>query len=258
MSGLIRTRRNPLAYPAGVAPGFDPTHVAAAQCRASWIANNGVYIELRRGANATLGGTPGAKIYGGLGPTCGNATSTIASAMPSSNYASNTWAWIGRWLSTATDAGPALYCGGVGIYYEHASNTLKGWNGHVGFQFGPSFATGVDYFVCASMNPSGDIRTSWKNLSTGVTDTFTGSFPGYNVDSSSQVQLTAYPNMTAVAAAMVSTAFTPPTVQNTWAADPWSFWYPRRARRRVGITAGGSSFIPAWAIPSNPQVIGAY
>ena len=60
---LLLPTRNPLAYPAGVAPGFDPTHVAAKNTLISGIAVGNTYVNLLTGKTPTISGTPVFNVY---------------------------------------------------------------------------------------------------------------------------------------------------------------------------------------------------
>lgn len=66
---LIVPSRNPLVYPAGLAPGFDPSHVASVNPIISTVAQGGSHINiLTGGLPSSTVGSPTAAINGLAGP----------------------------------------------------------------------------------------------------------------------------------------------------------------------------------------------
>src|SRR4051812_3687967 len=70
---MPRLRRSTLAYPAGTAPGVDPSHPASAGISGgqgiSVVAMNGNVVDLTTGRKGAIGGTPSTAIFKSwLGP----------------------------------------------------------------------------------------------------------------------------------------------------------------------------------------------
>src|SRR4051812_30138987 len=65
---IIARPSGPFAYP-GIAPGFDPSHVAAQNIRFSGAAASNGFASILTGAPSSLLGVPTNKIIGLIGPT---------------------------------------------------------------------------------------------------------------------------------------------------------------------------------------------
>jgi hypothetical protein len=84
-----------LAFPCGIAPGFDPTQLAARSARFSGVASAGGFINLLNGSPGTRNGTPAAAIKG-FGPATNfsSGTDNVTFPFPNTNFTSATQAAI--------------------------------------------------------------------------------------------------------------------------------------------------------------------
>lgn len=260
---LILPRANPLAYPAGIAPGFDLSHPLASAIRFSGVTFNGGFFNLFRSRNATIGGVP-ASVITVAGPATNFAgASDIATftGQPTTNDTSVTIAGIMRRTSALSNkyvfdsGGAGGASGGWGI---NLSNTNL-----ISLVIFPSFAsknasltltTGVPYFFWISANGSSSVDFLICDLTTGVITTgvsgtgLASSAPNgtYTIGALSGGGFVANADVYALA---FSAQYNPLTLAKMVAADPWSFWYPRWQIDRVGQAA--AAFQAAWAMNSN-------
>lgn len=252
---LILPRANPLAYPAGVAPGFDSTHVAAQSARFS-VPNfvSGMVLLNFCGPTGTKTkfGTVPAVLDSGIGPTAQftgagvhtrltiagqpavvDTNQTIAAIIVPQSFAGNGGGIVS---TTSATQGACLEITSTGA--------LKwGWLGSSSVTSTIVLSLNVPYFVAASVSAANNVNFIAVNLFTGAVQTqattigagaastpngtYTlGMQPGGNID---------YAGLTA--ACMVNTSFMPMAALRQWAADPWSFWYPRRQTNLVGASA---------------------
>lgn len=232
-----------LAFPAGVAPGFDPTHIAGAGVRFSGIALAGNFINLLNGARGAITGSPTGAIDGVIGPatnypTAGSTAQSTFSGNAATNDTSSTIAAIVRFPATgATFQG--IFANGsnaaginLGLKTPGALVQLTMF-GVVARDSAIVISPNIPYFIAASQNGSTIINYVAARLDNGVVVTSTsasgtptapnGTFVIGNGPAGST------PASGNIAAVMYSNKYTSMQQLLAWAADPWSFWYPRGA-----------------------------
>lgn len=242
--------RNRLVYPAGVAPGFDPTHPAArGVVRFSGVCTSpGTFTNILNGKVGTIVGAQSGKMIGLGGPvacsgqsnsvrfsgnpTVADTTYTIAAVINPAATASNDFFIFRSGVSpfpiamiaqgTGTDTGLSVRIEGVG-------NSIP-------TPF-PLFGDKGPVFVVLSRQPGGAnplTVSCFKILKSGVgylSNPWTDY--GYAAPASGGTyEIGGYPSTGSdpsmgVAAVMFSTASLSPQEMAAWAEDPWSFWYPR-------------------------------
>jgi hypothetical protein len=246
-------RQNPLAYPAGVAPGFGPTHMASAPGNSQYngvfsccALPNGNMYSVKQGTPGSITGTPTTNIDGRAGPLLKLATS--ASYLQFGNQPNVP--------STVTQHTMAVIVGAGGasndawIVTESISNSNSGgfaffWNAGTpaiqiqrgGLNISMTnyvWTAGHTYFVVVSGNASlvnflqldlvnGKIIT--QVVATGLSG---GSFTTANTYSvgGRQGQALGCPDGIAAAMANINLYLSMPQLLQ-WAQSPWDFWYPQ-------------------------------
>jgi hypothetical protein len=243
--------RNPLAYPAGRAAGFDPTHPAAPGCVASVVASQGNVINLLTGAKATLVGTPTAANLGGLGPCTGYiaAGSESTVSVPSVSPSTLTQAAIFQVPAIGIAQGYQFIIaaqGNSGMFYVSAGTGTPTMGWFLGGNAGSGLTVPINtpVFIAASYNRV-TLFFVLVNLLTGAMQTSSvaiATAPGANGGivafgndpaSSSASMLQGY-----LARGMYSLGYVPPRALIAWAYDPWLFWHPLNVMERqplVGV-----------------------
>ena len=235
--------RNPLAYPAGIAPGFDPTHVAAKGISAgrgfSGVSLGGNFISLLNDARGTIVGSPTAVIDGTIGP----ATNCVASA----------WVQFAG-QSTAVDASATIgviytptSVGSTQFLFESGGTNNTGWGifqnpqivliaGSVNTQDvidTTAQVAGVPYFVGVSMSGNSTLNAVIVNLQTWVIRSKSAALAFTSVAGNGTYEVggnTAFAtaSLAKISAVMYAPSFMSMSQLLAWASDPWSFWYPRK------------------------------
>lgn len=223
--------RNPLAFPAGRKPGFDPTHPAAAGCRFSGIATANGFISL---LNAAIGVQTGASTFsidGALGPSVTTATSSYLTVTLPGTFAAatqGTMAAIYR-PTSSTDSWAFNSVGGLnGVGYSSTAFQVLIGNGST---TGSIVAvSGAPYFVVASWINASTLLFVVTNLSNGeiATQTTTTTRTNGSADTGITIgnRTSGSRNVSGLAAVAYTNVFLSLTQLLAWAADPWSFWYP--------------------------------
>lgn len=275
---------SPLAFPCGVAPGFDPTHPAAQGCFLSAIASGGSFVSLLNGGvgSVVAGGSPALPtpaIYGNGGPATGFSLASLATetsyvSFPTSPANSRVVTFAG----VATTVVSAVVNGG-----GFASTNLTGSGSAAGFALSQQFSTstsqllslhapgvgafpsssfamasGVPYFFFASGNSlTGVCNYVLLDLTTGIlraeTQTTTAFTP---VAPSGGTIIGNYPNGSAPATEFLgyihavhgANLFMSPQQGVQWASDFWPFWYPQKDESLVG------SVVAAIALAARAQI----
>lgn len=243
-----------LAFPAGRAPGFDQSHIAAQGISNGYgfsaVASGKTYINLLSGGPFTTPSQfPAAATISGLGP-CGLFTTTAQVCAIGANQSTATppGITVGAIVQFA-GTGDGTFCAVIGVNSGHASQFgMAGSSKNLYFYNNAAstssftIATGVPYFIAASMQPSSTVNFVAVNLQTGQllsSTTTTGAslaalsaLPQIGLDLGDSHTADAY-----IAAAMLAPSFMSLQALITWAADPWSFWYPQLAapQFKVGI-----------------------
>jgi hypothetical protein len=241
MSGLQRIARppfNPLAFPAGRAPRFDPTHPAS---RGIWkfkglsaVAQGGSFVDLLGSSAPAATGSPALALLGGLGP---------AVSFPSTaNYRYNTqitgltataitYGVIGVYQTVGSGQQMMLANGTSQNMFGINSSNLTFYNGSFNSAvFTP--AANAPYFFAMSALASTVVNFVALNLASGKL--FSASVANANTIASTTTFVTIGNNSTlagmqgAIAAvAYAYNVYLSLALLLAWAADPWSFWYPR-------------------------------
>lgn len=263
--------RNPLVYPGGASPGFDQNHLAnqaAVPTLLSAVATaGGNFVNVLSGRVGTLTGSLGG-IKGLIGP---HSYATAAgdkvafSLFPTSLF---------KCVTLACIIIPEVITGFHG--YVGTSSANSGWRlqtgvGGGGATFvltaggvadvssGINLVSGVPYFLAASADIS-VANFVVADLSTGRVTTATATSATGTAGNGTALAGAASFGPGAAEVACVMAACGTGTAGRlsraqlaAWAAEPWSFWYPRRAVNQI---AGAAAGFPWWAVDNNVGVIG--
>lgn len=256
---------NPLGFPGGVLPGFDPSHVAAKGTIFSGVASGSGFVDILRGKPGTITGTPTASIDGRMGPNTlflGGTDECSFTGYPTTNFTSVTLAAIVNYNGAGNPYNTAVETAsnGGGWFLAHTGSVIR------------AAAQSVAFIDSTIAIPPANVPFFYAFSTNGVTANFvlvrldTGQiFSQGGVTSASP----SAPNGTTlvggadttnrqasggVATAMFNTRFMSVPELRAWAQDPWAYWYPRRTLNLVGISA--AAFKAYWARNSNLPVIG--
>jgi hypothetical protein len=229
-----------LAFPAGLAPGFDPAHVAGAVPLLSAVAKGTGAINLLSGKQGTAGVLVAATavIHGTIGPSAGTVAATgngvQFSGISTVNFSNVTLAVIA--VPTAI-GGATMYCAAAG---GTNSGFALGWSSTGLLRLASqsvntyvsniTLTAGVPYFLAASTQGTQCVFVA-VNLLTGqiftntVVTTIASSAPN---GAASMGWATSGGSSANTAAMMYSGQYNPLQALLIWAADPWSFWYPNK------------------------------
>ena len=239
-----------LAYPTGSIAGFNPSHIAAANCHFSGVAQTGGFLDLTAGLRGVAAGTPASLINGTLGPaTTYTTTSDITSFAnkPTTADQGYTFGCIfiltdvtanTRFLISNSNSGSghslAMTSGG-GLNLALAANGVSTVNsGFIPTVNTPYFFAGSLWNLGATGRTANFVLT---NLLTGQVKTAVGTqgtivsatapTPGtYTIGNRNGQAL-----LGSISAAMGASVANigeqlPMSALVQWAHDPWSFWYP--------------------------------
>lgn len=239
-------------FPCGVSPGFDPSHIVAANTRFSGVAMGGNFVDLLTGRLGSVTGAPTANIREIIGPNVkfGGGTDNISITGKKSFGADaaplgDTLAAIVILNSSASQqALLALGTSGTDTGYSYLSTTGANAIFGIGHQGATLLAASswagtllVPIFIAASQSLSASVgATQTANLvavrlDTGQTFANTASNSGYTAGSRNGTYnigsrgASSLPSTANVAALMSSDRFAALSELLVWAADPWSFWY---------------------------------
>lgn len=243
-------RGNPLAFPGGVNPGFDPSHVAARNCLFSAAAAPNGFINCLNGKPGTVGGSPTNEIRGGMGPAVvftTNADTTFA--LPSTSFNQGTMAAIFR--CAGTTGSPQYILNNIATSSMGIGISLVG-NSDFGYVLGgtsrPSlipYVANAPYFFAVSFNGSVGASLIAIRLDTGAIITFAstsqaGGAGDGNIYLGNRGLNTRQLNGS-IAAAMFSNVYLSPLQLLAWAQSPWDFWYPPTVQNLLFSGLGGAS-----------------
>lgn len=259
---------NPLGFPGGVLPGFDPSHVAATKAIFSSVALGANHLNLLKGLLGIPSGSPPpiATIDGRIGPSQTNGSGTsysnfqfqYSSTTPDTAF---TTAAIFTYTNISSGFGVIQYnlCNRttLAVFPDFELNNIGGGNFATGF----TPVAGRSYFLAISAIVGSipvyvitDLTTGQiysglcgaTNYSVGTNGGGTGFYVGDWTSGNAFIGNIA-------ATSYSANALSKPQLL-AWAQDPWTFWYPRRALNLVGVIAAGG-FKPYWA-NSNLPVLG--
>jgi len=254
--------RQRLIYPAGFAPGFDPSHPAAVGIGKSRglsaIAATGNFINLLTGIPAVplhgdstvtireIGPTANIPASGDNGSWAGNSTVNATSAtMAAIWFPLDTTGFNTLVSNSTTGVGTQLIASQAG----NGTVALNNW-GNTNWGATPSYVANAPHFVAISGNPSASAGVT-INLQTGLVNVSTGSSGtptvGNGTYTSGSVANGGSTTQLYLAATMWSPSYTSLEDLLKWAADPWSFWYPRSPltqTSKVGISVSGAAQTP--------------
>ena len=229
-----------LEYPAGRAPGFDPTHPAARNARASAVARpGGAMVNILTGTalvnNAsvvaqTLAIGPAVQLLVVSATAC-----SLSTTFSEGSAVITTMATITKINSVPSNGN--LFVSYVGTGYVQLVTNNAGqlgvWMGSAYTLSGITLGTTSPYFIAASVYPgasglvhfilvnmaTGAVQTAFNVATTKTTGTITS--PVFSVGSTGSTQAGM-----STATAMLSVVGLSPAQLSAWAADPWGFWYP--------------------------------
>lgn len=247
--GSVQTvESNPLEYPAGCTPGFDPTHLAAASISAGYglsaIALGGSLVDVFTGIAGTLNGTPLAAIDSRLGNAVNMSTTTSTASFSGKVAQTDTgvtfalilkFGTVGAFQGLIADSSSA---GGWGIELANSAEFSLVTPGHNDLRSGLVPVAGVPYFAVASGNNSAQ-NFLLRRLDTGVVLTASTSAATTSNATNGTYVVGAYGNSTGgckpiiAACAIIPNRFLTVTLMQVWASDPWSFWYPRNSQAQL-------------------------
>ena len=256
--------RNKLAYPAGVQPGFDPTHVAAKGMSkgngASGVAMGSGFVSVLWSSYTNT--SVSKAIFGGVGPAITypgaaitNSTGQLSSSTAAltcgaiiqvpASYSSGSYYSI---LSTVDSTGTLF------VLHSGVSNapTLLLYSNGMTSAF--SLSVGTPYFVAASALIGGSTNFVAVNLNNGSVSTSTTASAGSNFPTGNGAigNYNSNPFIGSISAIMWSPSYLSLSQLLQWASDPWSFWYPAtKADPRTWLGWVGSS----GAVLSNPRYV---
>lgn len=236
--------RNPLAYPCGVAPGFDPSHVAA--CGMS-SGHGFSAVCFPGGAVNLLNGLPGSQVgvtfrtYGHVGPVVdSNAGANVVSFAGQLTVADTSLTMAGIFLATSLAANASVIAnsssGAAGIeMYITPTGAIAIRVVGQGVSYistGTPIAANKPYF--AAISSDGTIyHTVMRNLADGTAYSETQSLGPKTFGASNGTYglgrgafASSVPG--GIAAGMFGPRLVSMAALQQWAADPWSFWYPQR------------------------------
>lgn len=252
---------NPLEFP-GSQPAIDWSHPAALNLRFSAVASGGSFINLLSGNRGAVGGGAAAGLRRTLGITeefSASGDKVTFTGQKTTNDASVTIAAIVR-TDTQT-SGMVIFSSSdtnAGWRLDDNSGQLRLTAGGENTLDGPVvIADSGSYFLAASGNTAAsafvvrDLRTgAVSSASAGgtIADAPSGTYVIGNITGPQ-------PWVGGISAVMFAARFMPLPGLLAWAADPWSFWYPRRDTVLVG-SAAAAAFKAYWAQQNNLPVIG--
>lgn len=235
---LAKSARGPFALP-NAKFGFDPSHIAALGTRFSGVARGGSIVSYR-GLLGTIAGTPSHVIDRAIGAATKFASGTDAvtfSGLSAANDTTFTSACIfvanssvanGTLLSTSSNGSGGYRFG------PHSLTPVVAYNGATAASSGVTLVAGVPYFVVVSYDAaSGVANFTVTRLDNGKTVTATASSITGTLANSGTISIgtrvsSNLVSNSSIAAIMWSFRLLSLQQQAKWAADPWSYWYPRK------------------------------
>lgn len=250
-----------LGYPAGRAPGFDSSHIAAQNTLASIITvNSSNAINLTpsfAGGSAVVGtrtGTPTTQmdLTGPmLVPVGANyvqftvATGTLTQVTLAAIVFINTGVVNSGCFSlgnTTSAAQLAFYTGALFSFDVNTASTSSTLTFPSGYYFAVASYNGINVNFLVTNLLTGAIKTSTVAAASGTVPAATlinyGREPHFGTTWSGRI-----------GAGMISANYMPMPQLREWGANPWSFWYPRKTYPSMDWELVGTvaAFQAAWA-----------
>jgi hypothetical protein len=269
---LIRPRRT-LQYPAGSAPGFDPSHVASQNITpghglSAVAVAGGKMMSLLRGRPCT---NAAVNVSGAINGVVGPSITSTGGASNSITDAGNaavvdTGQTLAAIIYHNTQANGPVFVGSGTVYASAWYLSMDGATEQLNAYTASGTLSGIvlnnnePYFIAAS-NDGNNLNFIAKSLTTGrvQTSTVTGtagtnatgftSSGTYTIGSDTFGHQVQYP----IAAVSYTPAFLSSSELLAWSVDPWAFWYPNKT---INLTSPAATFLAAWARNSNLPVLG--
>lgn len=247
-------RRNPLLFPAGVRPGFNPKHPALGSkgvCRWSTVAVGTTHQNVLNGNVGTSAGSLTTSTRRLIGPATHYVDGCLSTfnALPTTTPAVGvTFAAIieiavltgGQFGLKVIATDPTGWC----FFHDTVSHSLGLCSIGSGDNIvsGLALTTDTPYFCVVSSSTAGTFFIV-RNLLTGATASTTATASATINNGTSYVVGDFHVGSSSIDGYIATTAFISGAcgAQNTlkWAKDPWSFWYPTRDDL-IGVTSGSS------------------
>lgn len=244
---LLAPIRDRFAWPAGYAPGIDPTHIAVRRfLRFSGVATGGGFARLDKPSGATgIVGTIASvltkpAIYGNMGPVISNATTTGISFSGNSVVAPTSCTIGAIFMRPSLSTNGIIFCvtgaaTACPMFWVNPSDNnlhLGSTSGSPELSSGITIAAGIPYFGVASyaINSSGFVKFAVTNLNTGniQTASVANTFGAVASNGTYVVACDGVgdSSILSVAAVLYSTAPLFAADVLAWAGNPWAAWYP--------------------------------
>jgi hypothetical protein len=250
---------NPLAYPAGVLPGFDPSHVAAKNCVLSAVSAGNNFISLPKGIAGTVNASPSATMKGLIGPATlfsgtndrvafpcvtGTMTSCTMACIVNTAFTTTTDAIL---VSTTTNTAGAGCCFAVQVQAGLATGKLEFFFENVAIATSTlSISNNRSYFLAVSWVSATLINFIAVDLATGVITEATSASGRASQAAGDGIgaignELLANNRMAqgSIAAAMIALAPMSIKQLEPMGKEAWKFWYPQGRGYYVGAAARG-------------------
>lgn len=246
---------NPFVYPGGN-PGFDPNHLASGPNLFSVVAvtNGANCISVLQGKRGTVNGTPSQIIDGILGPlystTLNQSQGTTFTNFSTATNGTATMAGIFKFPATPTSIAELISDNGSAFQFrvDNSNPDLNFvYSGFTSVNAGFTLSANVPYFAAGSSDTStsvtnfilcrldnGKTITSVKGGSNSV-NAMSGTWNVGDLRTSGGAD-----GGLQIAAGMFSSVKLSQAHLIQWAADPWSFWYPRTQRQLIFSSIGGA------------------
>lgn len=269
---FLTRHRNPLAYPAGIPPGFDPNHLASTgKFVFSAVAQGGNLVSPKDGKTGVLASTPVPAVYAINGPATVFDTSADYiefSGMPQNSPTFSTIAGIIQFIGVPGAANQNIFyedntiANGVGVRL----NTSAKWTfimasvAAVASTFASAVA-GVPYFYAISHANSSHVNFVVARLDSGQVYAETVSSASTALTSSvascriGNNNASAFSNA-GISCKMFSRGYLSITELLAWAEDPWSFWYPNPGDNWYGASAAAPGGL--FKITGNPRSLAGF
>lgn len=228
-----------LAYPCGMTPGFDPTHIAASGISAKGhvgVSSGGGWLNVLTGIPGTINTAAPSVIDGVTGPSYVGANDTSGFTFPGSATAENTFTLAALVRPTSFPATGTIFFSsattntGNGLVINNTS-IVRILAGVTNILNGPTLSANSPYFIAGSRLAGSTVNLLVLNLNTGVLLTSTGTNATNSAASDGTYVVGKSPAFNAQSGRNAAVMYNPALFLSmselrAWAADPWAFWYP--------------------------------